>query len=193
MCPSAGAEAMPPSPGFCFEATARRPRSRLGNRGKEMLRRQPEGRPHLGGVSVGQGKKTQEHASRACAFARRGPGSAQVDAGGKRHQDHRGQWPRSSRPDLGFRNLAYRMQKAARRIMSRSTSRPRPRSLPTGAPDADQRGRHSLHDHQGREHEQGPSVMMRRGERDKRRGDRDDDRGPRGDRNGGRSRDEFDA
>ena len=43
------------------------------------------------------------------------------------------------------------------------------------------------------EHEQGPSVMMRRGERDKRRGDRDDDRGPRGDRNGGRSRDEFDA
>jgi small subunit ribosomal protein S6 len=32
------------------------------------------------------------------------------------------------------------------------------------------------------EHEQGPSVMMRRGERDKRRGDRDDDRGPRGDR-----------
>ena len=43
------------------------------------------------------------------------------------------------------------------------------------------------------EHEQGPSVMMRRGERDKRRGDRDDDRGPRGDRNGGRGRDEFDA
>ena len=32
------------------------------------------------------------------------------------------------------------------------------------------------------EHEQGPSVMMRRGERDKRRGDRDDERGERGDR-----------
>ena len=29
------------------------------------------------------------------------------------------------------------------------------------------------------EHETGPSVMMRRGDRDKRRGDRDDDRGPR--------------
>ena len=43
-------------------------------------------------------------------------------------------------------------------------------------------------------HEAGPSVMMRRGERDKRR-DRDDDRGPRGDRadrgdRGGRSRDD---
>ena len=35
-------------------------------------------------------------------------------------------------------------------------------------------------------HEQGPSVMMRRGERDKRRGERDDDRGPRG----GRGRDD---
>ena len=34
------------------------------------------------------------------------------------------------------------------------------------------------------EHEQGPSVMMRRGERDKRRGDRDDDRGDRGARGG---------
>src|SRR3954470_2630559 len=31
-------------------------------------------------------------------------------------------------------------------------------------------------------HEQGPSVMMRRGERDKRRGERDDERGDRGDR-----------
>jgi small subunit ribosomal protein S6 len=31
-------------------------------------------------------------------------------------------------------------------------------------------------------HEQGPSAMMRRGDRDKRRGDRDDDRGGRGDR-----------
>jgi small subunit ribosomal protein S6 len=49
--------------------------------------------------------------------------------------------------------------------------------------------------------EQGPSVMMRRGDRDKRRGDRDDDRGergdrgdrgPRGDRNG-RGRDDFEA
>ena len=35
-------------------------------------------------------------------------------------------------------------------------------------------------------HEQGPSVMMRRGDRDKRRGDRD------GDRNG-RGRDEYEA
>jgi small subunit ribosomal protein S6 len=57
------------------------------------------------------------------------------------------------------------------------------------------------------EHEQGPSVMMRRGDRDKRRGDRDDDRGPRGDRDdrgprgdredrgprSGRGRDDFDA
>jgi small subunit ribosomal protein S6 len=46
------------------------------------------------------------------------------------------------------------------------------------------------------EHEQGPSVMMRRGDRDKRRGDRDDrpdrDRGDRGDRSG-RGRDEFDS
>ena len=32
------------------------------------------------------------------------------------------------------------------------------------------------------EHEAGPSVMMRRGERDKRRGERDDERGDRGDR-----------
>ena len=40
-------------------------------------------------------------------------------------------------------------------------------------------------------HEQGPSAMMRRGERDKRRGD--DDRGDRGDRNGrGRGRDDYD-
>ena len=31
-------------------------------------------------------------------------------------------------------------------------------------------------------HEQGPSVMMRRGDRDKRRGERDDERGDRGDR-----------
>jgi small subunit ribosomal protein S6 len=51
------------------------------------------------------------------------------------------------------------------------------------------------------EHEQGPSVMMRRGERDKRRGDRDDDRGdrgPRGDRGDrgdrpGRGRDESEG
>lgn len=51
------------------------------------------------------------------------------------------------------------------------------------------------------EHEEGPSVMMRRGDRDKRRGDRDDrggDRGDRGDRpdrgdRGGRGRDDFDA
>ncbi|HEX5183898.1 MAG TPA: 30S ribosomal protein S6 [Allosphingosinicella sp.] len=47
-------------------------------------------------------------------------------------------------------------------------------------------------------HEQGPSAMMRRGERDRgergERGDRGDrgDRGPRGDR-GGRGRDEFEA
>ncbi len=42
--------------------------------------------------------------------------------------------------------------------------------------------------------EQGPSAMMRRGERDKRRGDRDDDRGDRGDRGGrGRGRDDFEA
>jgi small subunit ribosomal protein S6 len=41
------------------------------------------------------------------------------------------------------------------------------------------------------EHELGPSLMLRRGERDKRRGERDDERGPRGDRNGGRG--EFDA
>ncbi len=49
------------------------------------------------------------------------------------------------------------------------------------------------------EHEQGPSVVMRRGERDKRRGDRDDDRGDRGPRGGrgdrgerpSRGRDEF--
>jgi small subunit ribosomal protein S6 len=46
-------------------------------------------------------------------------------------------------------------------------------------------------------HEQGPSAMMRRGERDKRRGDDDrgdrPDRGDRGDRNGrGRGRDDFD-
>lgn len=46
------------------------------------------------------------------------------------------------------------------------------------------------------EHEQGPSAMMRRGDRDKRRGD--DERGDRGDRNGGdrdrgprRDRDDF--
>jgi small subunit ribosomal protein S6 len=45
------------------------------------------------------------------------------------------------------------------------------------------------------EHEQGPSVMMRRGERDKRRGDRDDDRGDRGGRGDrpSRSRDEFEG
>ena len=41
------------------------------------------------------------------------------------------------------------------------------------------------------EHEQGPSAMMRRGDRDKKR-DRDDDRGDRGPRNG-RGRDDFDA
>ena len=46
------------------------------------------------------------------------------------------------------------------------------------------------------EHEQGPSAMMRRGERDKRRGD--DDRGDRGGRDrdrgdrGGRGRDDYD-
>jgi len=43
------------------------------------------------------------------------------------------------------------------------------------------------------EHEQGPSAMMRRGDRDKRRGD--DERGDRGDRNGDRGprrdRDDF--
>ena len=39
-------------------------------------------------------------------------------------------------------------------------------------------------------HEQGPSAMMRRGDRDKRR---DDERGDRGDRNGrGRGRDDYD-
>ena len=44
-------------------------------------------------------------------------------------------------------------------------------------------------------HEQGPSVMMRRGEREKRRGDRDDDRGDRGDRGprGDRNGRDFDA
>jgi small subunit ribosomal protein S6 len=41
--------------------------------------------------------------------------------------------------------------------------------------------------------EEGPSAMMRRGERDKRRGDRDDDRGDRGDRGPRRGRDDFDA
>ncbi len=42
--------------------------------------------------------------------------------------------------------------------------------------------------------EQGPSAMMRRGDRDKKR-DRDDDRGDRGDRGprNGRGRDDFDA
>ena len=55
------------------------------------------------------------------------------------------------------------------------------------------------------EHEQGPSVMMRRGDRDKRRGERDDergdrfdrgdraDRGDRGDRGGRGRRDEVEA
>ena len=42
-------------------------------------------------------------------------------------------------------------------------------------------------------HEQGPSAMMRRGERDKRRDDERGDRGDRGDRNGrGRGRDDYD-
>ena len=40
------------------------------------------------------------------------------------------------------------------------------------------------------EHEQGPSAMMRRGDRDKRRDDERGDRGDRGDRGRGR-RDEF--
>ena len=43
------------------------------------------------------------------------------------------------------------------------------------------------------EHEQGPSAMMRRGDRDKRRDDERGDRGDRGDRNGrGRGRDDYD-
>jgi small subunit ribosomal protein S6 len=42
------------------------------------------------------------------------------------------------------------------------------------------------------EHEQGPSAMMRRGDRDKRRDDERGDRGDRGDRGGrGRDRDDF--
>jgi small subunit ribosomal protein S6 len=46
-------------------------------------------------------------------------------------------------------------------------------------------------------HEQGPSAMMRRNERDRERGgrgrDRDDDRGDRGDRGPRRGREDFDA
>ena len=43
------------------------------------------------------------------------------------------------------------------------------------------------------EHEQGPSAMMRRGDRDKRRGDDErGDRGDRGDRGRRRGRDDYD-
>jgi small subunit ribosomal protein S6 len=41
------------------------------------------------------------------------------------------------------------------------------------------------------EHEQGPSAMMRRGDRDKRRDDERGDRGDRGDRGPRRDRDDY--
>src|SRR6185503_8936846 len=80
MCAAPGAEAMPPCPGSSFETIARRLSRRLGNRDKQMLRRQPEGRPHWAASAIGQGKGRMNMALYEHVFlARQDLAQGQVD------------------------------------------------------------------------------------------------------------------
>ena len=96
--------------------------------------------------------------------------------------------------DLGLRNLAYRIQKNRKaHYVALEFDAPTPvvAELERQTQISEDVIRYVTIKVDA--HEEGPSVMMRRGDRDKRRDERGDrDRGDRGDR-GGRGRDEFDA
>ena len=68
-----------------------------------FLRRQPEGRPHWAASAIGQQKRNEHAALRACFPRASGPGPGPGRcARGKRHQDHRPTMAaRSSRPRPG--------------------------------------------------------------------------------------------
>src|SRR5688500_6341353 len=193
MCafPRGGGDAF--SPGFCF------------------LRRQPEGRPHRAVPAIGQrqGRKNMplyEHVF----LARQDLAQAQVDAlaenATKIVEDNGGKVVKTE--TWGLRNRPYRIQKNRKaQYVAPDLEAPPPVV-------AELERQTQINEDVIRymtikvdAHEQGRSVMMRRGDRDKRRGDRDDDRGPRGDRDDrgpradrgdrgdrpGRGRDDFDA
>src|SRR5688572_5657299 len=177
----------------------------------QLLRRQPEGRPHRAASAIGQRQGRKDMPLYEHVFlARQDLAQAQVDAlaenATKIIEDNGGKVAKTE--TWGLRNLAYRIQKNRKaHYVALDFDAPAPAV-------AELERQTQINEDVIRymtikvdAHEQGPSVMMRRGDRDKRRGDRDDDRGPRGDRDdrgprgdredrgprSGRGRDDFDA
>jgi small subunit ribosomal protein S6 len=157
----------------------------------QHLRRQPEGRPHRAASAIGQEKDKRDMPLYEHVFlARQDLAQAQVDAlaetATKIVEDNGGKVVRTE--TWGLRNLAYRIQKNRKaHYVALDFEAPAPVV-------AELERQTQINEDVIRymtikvdEHEQGPSAMMRRGDRDKRR-DRDDDRGGRN----GRGRDDFD-
>jgi small subunit ribosomal protein S6 len=157
-------------------------------------RRQPEGRPQWAAPAIGQNEEAQSMPLYEHVFiARQDLAQAQVDAlaetATKIIEDNGGKVVKTE--TWGLRSLAYRIQKNRKGHYV---------ALDFEAPTnvvAELERQTQINEDVVRymtvrvdEHEQGPSAMMRRGERDRERGDRGDrgdrpDRGPRGDRDRG--------
>src|SRR5688500_16110961 len=114
MCAAPGAEAQLSCPGFLHEAISRRPCRRLGNRDRQRLRRQPEGRPQRAASAIGQRKGRKDMPLYEHVFlARQDLAQAQVDAlaenATKIIEDNGGKVAKTE--TWGLRSLAYRIAK----------------------------------------------------------------------------------
>jgi small subunit ribosomal protein S6 len=158
-------------------------------------RRQPEGRPQWAASAIGQEKEQRHMPLYEHVFlARQDLAQAQVDAlaetATKIIEDQGGKVVRTE--TWGLRNIAYRIQKNRKaHYVALDFDAPAPAV-------AELERQTQINEDVIRyltikvdEHEQGPSAMMRRGDRDKRRDDERGDRGDRGDRGPRRGRDDY--
>jgi small subunit ribosomal protein S6 len=157
------------------------------------LRRQPEGRPHWAAPAIGQDKEKRNMPLYEHVFlARQDLAQAQVDAlaetATKIVEDNGGKVVRTE--TWGLRNIAYRIAKN-RKAHYVALDFEAPAGVVAELERQTQINEDVIRYMTIRvdEHEQGPSAMMRRGERDRERGDRDRGDRDRGDR-GGRGRDD---
>jgi small subunit ribosomal protein S6 len=157
------------------------------------LRRQPEGRPHWAASAIGQDKEKRNMPLYEHVFlARQDLAQAQVDAlaetATKIVEDNGGKVVKTE--TWGLRNIAYRIAKN-RKAHYVALDFEAPAGVVAELERQTQINEDVIRYMTIRvdEHEQGPSAMMRRGERDRERGDRDRGDRDRGDR-GGRGRDD---
>jgi small subunit ribosomal protein S6 len=159
------------------------------------LRRQPEGRPQWAASAIGQEKDVTDMPLYEHVFlARQDLAQAQVDALAQNAtniiETMGGQVVKTE--TWGLRNLAYRIAKN-RKAHYVALDFEAPTAVVAELERQTQINEDVIRYMTVRvdAHEQGPSAMMRRGERDRERGDRGgrgrdgDDRGPRGDRDRG--------